>query len=222
MDLPATFVFDDEKRLVRVFRSEIDTQRVMNAMGRVPLTAEDYVGFGSSILNKENAEAMLKAFTRSVQMDSKNPRAHWRLGKGYMAVEKFEDAKKAFLKAVELSSEDAEIMTDLALAYLNLDDKVNYRKSLEQAVRRGKSERAHNEYGLALEELEQYALAAEHYTKAAQLNPSYYVALVNLRRLRAKQKDGAGVRVLTERLTKLGYKEPKQTPALQKNKPQSK
>ncbi|MEE2902902.1 MAG: ASPIC/UnbV domain-containing protein [Myxococcota bacterium] len=214
MDLPATFVFDDEERLIRVFRSEVDAQRIISAVGRVPLTAEDYLSFGLSIQSKEKAEIMLRALTRSAEIDKENPRAHWRLGKGFMAVEKFSEAKKAFLMASKLSTEDPEIIVDLALAKLNLDDKVGYRETLEEATKRGTSARAHNEYGQALEEQERLEDAAKEYNAAIKINPAFYLALVNLRRVKAKQKDGRGVRALTEQLTKLGYKEPKQKPGL--------
>ena len=214
MDLPATFVFDNEKRLIRVYRSEIDAQRIMSAVGRVPLTAEDYLSFGLSIQNKENADVMLRALSRSAEIDKNNPRASWRLGKGFMAVEKFSEAEKAFSKASKLSNEDPEIMVDLAIAKLKIGDKAGYRKTLERATKIGTSARAHNEYGQALEELDKLEDAAKEYNVAIKINPAFHLAFVNLRRVRAKQKDGMGVKVLTEQLTKLGYKEPKQKPGL--------
>jgi thiol-disulfide isomerase/thioredoxin len=205
MQLPATFIFDEEQRLIRSFRNEISAKRIFFAVGRMNPSAEDYRALGVTLNQPKQEQESIKALTRSAELAPKNGTAKWRLGYAFLRVKNYKLAVKALQEAHRVTPEDPEILVDLATAYGHVGRSKKMRRTLEKAVLVGGSARAHNEYGLALEKEDLLQEAAIQFKQSIDINASYYVALVNLRRIRAKQRNGPAVRSISERLIRLGH-----------------
>jgi thiol-disulfide isomerase/thioredoxin len=67
--LPSTFVFDREQLLLRLFRNEIDADRLSQVYRQSRIKAEDHRAFGVSALKEKNATFSVTSLRRAAELE---------------------------------------------------------------------------------------------------------------------------------------------------------
>jgi tetratricopeptide (TPR) repeat protein len=102
-----------------------------------PISAEEHLKQGRSYEQAGDWSAARKEYDRAVRQDPKNARAWMGLGNTERALRRTKPAWKSFGKARELAPGDAEMLNDLAKAFLDLGRLQDAASAADQAVALG-------------------------------------------------------------------------------------
>jgi Flp pilus assembly protein TadD len=179
-------------------------------------------------LDDQDTEAV-EAFQQAVKLDPELAEAHFRLGLGYEAVGKSEDAESQYKKAVETykkyleaNPEDPEAHYNLGQTYANLGNYSEAIREYRQATRlKSDDPDIFYDLGVAHTKLAQYDQAAAAFSKSLEIDPEYYraqdaldQAREGVKRIRAGKKHQEDLlkKQKEEELRKAGLTVPTPTP----------
>ena len=153
-------------------------------------------------LNDQDAEAVL-AFLEAVRLDPDLAEGHFRLGLGYEALGKREEAETEYKKAVaaykkyfEDHDDDAEAHYALGQTYANLGQYSEAIREYREATDlKDDDPDIFYDLGVAYTKLAQYDAAAKAFSKSLEIDPEYYraqdgldEAKAGIKRIRAGRK----------------------------------
>lgn len=160
------------------------TGQVSNNLAGDRARAQELLKQGKNLyLEDQDAQAVL-ALQEAVRLDPDLVEAHFRLGLGYEALGKREEAESEYRKAVEGykkyldgNDNDAEAHYELAQAYANLGQYSDAIREYREATKLKEDDPdIYYDLGVAHAKLAQYDAAAVAFSKSLEIDPDYYRA----------------------------------------------
>ncbi len=205
------------------------TAEVSNGLSGDQTQAKVLLDKGKQLYRDDQDTDAVAAFEQAVKLDPELAEAHFRLGLGYEALQKREEAESQYKKAVEAYKKYFESNPDDAEAHYNLGQTYSNLGQYSEAVReyrvatKLKDDDADIYYdlGMAHMKLAQYDAAAAAFSKALEIDPDYYraqdalnEAKEGIKRIRAGKKHQEDLlkRQKEEELKKAGLTVPTPTP----------
>ena len=139
---------------------------------------------GKELYRDDQDTDAVAAFEQAVKIDPDLAEAYFRLGLGYEALQKREQAESQYKKAVEAykkyldsNPDDAEAHYNLGQTYANLDQFSEAIREYRQATKlKADDPDIYFDLGIAHTKLAQYEPAAAAFSKALEIDPDYYRA----------------------------------------------
>lgn len=176
---------------------------VSNGLAGDRTRARELLEKGKELYRNDQDEEAVLAFEEAVKLDPELAPAHFRLGLGYEALGKNEEAESEYKKAVETfknylkdNGNDPEARYDLGQAYAGLGQYSEAIRQYREATRLKEDDPdIYYDLGVAHTKLAQYDAAAAAFSKALEIDPEYYRAQDSLdearegiKRIRAGRK----------------------------------
>ncbi len=174
ISLPATFVFDQNFELRRVFYREIREDDIAKSLALRDMGSEDYRGLAFGAFRQGQGDDALNALKEAVRADLENGANWWRLGVFFLGVQEWESALESLKKASTLAAEDPDVWMDLARAYGGLKQERKRLSTLRKAARLG-SGRAHYALGRHWRSKGEDKKAKNAFQKALRLDPAPFI-----------------------------------------------
>jgi tetratricopeptide (TPR) repeat protein len=160
------------------------TAEVSNGLSGDQTQAKVLLDKGKQLYRDDQDTDAVAAFEQAVKLDPDLAEAHFRLGLGYEALEKPEEAESQYKKAVEAykkyfesNPEDAEAHYNLGQAYSNLGQYSEAVREYRVATKlKNDDPDIYYDLGMAHTKLAQYDAAAAAFSKALEIDPDYYRA----------------------------------------------
>lgn len=160
------------------------TAEVSNGLSGDRTQAKALLDKGKQFYRDDQDTDAVTAFEQAVKMDPDLAEAHFRLGLGYEALQKREQAESQYKKAVEAykkyldaNPDDAEAHYNLGQTYANLDQFSEAIREYRQATKlKADDPDIYFDLGMAHTKLAQYEPAAAAFSKALEIDPDYYRA----------------------------------------------
>ena len=160
------------------------TAEVSNGLNGDRTQAKALLDKGKQLYRDDQDSEAVAAFQQAVKLDPDLAEAHFRLGLGYEALAKQEDAESQYKKAVEAykkhleaDPDDAEAHYNLGQTYANLGNYSEAIRSYRQATRlKTDDPDMYYDLGVAHTKLAQYDQAAAAFSKSLEIDPEYYRA----------------------------------------------
>ncbi len=121
-------------------------------------------------LNQEMLNAAIEQYTRVTALAPRDIEAWLMLGRLEKANQNSPDAEKAFKQALALDSENEDAMTGLAMVYGDLGDTAGASEMLKKVAQKNPNLRTLTTLAGTYEQMKEYALAAETYGRALEMN----------------------------------------------------
>jgi len=146
--------------------------------------ARELLKNGRELYRNDQDEEAVQAFQQAVKLDPDLAEAHFRLGLGYEALGKSEEAETEYKKAVEAyrkyleeNENDAEAHYNLGQTYANLAQYSEAIRQYREATKlKDDDADVYYDLGLAHTKLAQYDAAAVAFTKSLEIDPNNYRA----------------------------------------------
>jgi Flp pilus assembly protein TadD len=184
---------------------------------------------GKQLYRDDHDTEAVEAFQQAVKLDPELAEAHFRLGLGYEAVGKSEQAESEYKKAVETykkyfegNPDDSEGHYNLGQTYANLGNYSEAIREYRQATKlKTDDPDMFYDLGMAHTKLAQYDQAASAFSKSLEIDPEYYraqdaldEAREGVKRIRAGRKHQEDLlkKQKEEELKKAGLTVPTPTP----------
>jgi len=160
------------------------TAEVSNGLSGDRTQAKALLDKGKQLYRDDQDTDAVVAFEQAVKMDPDLAEAHFRLGLGYEALQKREQAESQYKKAVEAykkyldaNPDDAEAHYNLGQTYANLEQFSEAIREYRQATKlKADDPDMYFDLGIAHTKLAQYEPAAAAFSKALEIDPEYYRA----------------------------------------------
>lgn len=121
-------------------------------------------------LNQEMLNAAIEQYTRVTALAPRDIEAWLMLGRLEKANQNSPGAEKAFKQALALDSENEDAMTGLAMVYSDLGDTAGASEMLKKVAQKNPNLRTLTTLAGTYEQMKEYALAAETYGRALEMN----------------------------------------------------
>jgi len=184
---------------------------------------------GKQLYRDDQDTDAVAAFEQAVKLDPDLAEAHFRLGLGYEALEKREEAESQYKKAVEAYKKYFESNPDDSEAHYNLGQTYANLGNFSEAVREYRAATKlkdddpdmYYDLGTAYTKLAQYDQAAAAFSKSLEIDPDYYraqdaldEAREGIKRIKAGKKHAEDLlkKQKEEELKKAGLTVPTPTP----------
>ena len=171
---PGIFAVDESLGLLLASRG--DVQRALPllqvAVREQPGSDAAHANYGAALYQLHRNEAALAEFQQATRLNPKNASAQQSLGRIYMEIHKPAEAAKALVAARQLRPDDPDLTLDCVTALLaanRLDEAQRMLATIPDADRMA---RAQSLLGEADEKAGKFHDAAEHFARAAELDPS--------------------------------------------------
>jgi len=146
--------------------------------------ARELLKNGRELYRNDQDEEAVQAFQQAVKLDPDLAEAHFRLGLGYEALGKSEEAEAEYKRAVEAykkyleeNENDAEAHYNLGQTYANLAQYSEAIRQYREATKlKDDDADVYYDLGLAHTKLAQYDAAAVAFTKSLEIDPNNYRA----------------------------------------------
>lgn len=205
------------------------TAEVSNGLTGDRTQARALLEKGKELYREDQDTEAVAAFQEAVKLDPDLAEAHFRLGLGYEALGKREDAEAEYKKAVDgykkhldANDDDAEAHYNLGQTYANLGQYSDAIREYRQATKlKTDDPDMYYDLGVAHTKLAQYDAAAAAFSKSLEIDPDYYraedalnEAKEGVKRIRAGKKHQADLlkKQKAEELKKAGLTVPSPTP----------
>ena len=205
------------------------TAEVSNSLDGDRSKAKEFLEKGKQLYRDDQDTDAVAAFQQAVKLDPDLAEAHFRLGLGYEAVGKSQEAESEYKKAVETykkyfegNPDDAEAHYNLGQTYANLSNYSEAIREYRQATKlKTDDPDIYYDLGLAHTKLAQYDQAAAAFSKSLEIDPEYYraqdaleEAREGVKRIRAGKKHQEDLlkKQKEEELKKAGLTVPTPTP----------
>ncbi|HEY2962287.1 MAG TPA: tetratricopeptide repeat protein [Pyrinomonadaceae bacterium] len=157
---------------------------VSNGLGRDPRQARELLARGRELYRNDQDEEAVKVFQQAVKLDPDLAEAHFRLGLGYEALGKRDEAEAQYKKAVETykkyleqHDDDAEAHYNLGQTYAGLDQYSDAIREYREATKLKQDDAdVYYDLGVAHTKLAQYDAAAAAFSKSLEIDPENYRA----------------------------------------------
>lgn len=161
-----------------------DVTSESDGAGADPSQARAYLEKGRELYRNDEDSQAVEAFQQALKLDPNLAEAHFRLGLGYEALDKAEEAEAAYKNAVETyksylenNPEDAEAHYNLGQTYAALHLYSEAVKAYRQATRlKDDDSDVYYDLGMALARLAQYDEAVGAFSKSLEIDPENYRA----------------------------------------------
>ncbi len=154
MELPASFLIDEEGKVVRVYSGAVSATEIAADTAKIPKNAEsrmrlalpfdgryyreqlhhNYFTYGVAFLQYEYLDEALAAFKESTARDISNPAAYYNVGLIYLNKGEFDSAGSNLQRAVELDPSNADAWNNLGVVAGQREDYDGARKYFERAL----------------------------------------------------------------------------------------
>lgn len=121
-------------------------------------------------INQEMMNAAIEQYTRVTELAPRDVDAWLMLGRLEQANQNSPNSEKAFKKALELDPENEDAMTGLAMVFSGLGDTAGASAMLKRVAEKNPSLRTLTTLAGTYEQMKEYALAAETYGRALEMN----------------------------------------------------
>lgn len=202
---------------------------VSNGLSGDRTQAKALLDKGKQLYRDDQDTDAVAAFEQAVKLDPTLAEAHFRLGLGYEALNKREEAEAEYKKAVETykkhldaNPDDSEAHYNLGQTYANLSQFSDAIREYRQATRlKTDDPDIYYDLGVAHTKLAQYDAAASAFSKSLEIDPEYYraqdaldEAREGVKRIRAGKKHQEDLlkKQKEEELKKAGLSVPTPTP----------
>jgi tetratricopeptide (TPR) repeat protein len=146
--------------------------------------ARELLSKGRELYRDDQDEQAVQAFQQAVKLDPELAEAHFRLGLGYEALGKRDEAEAEYKKAVEnykkyleQHDDDAEAHYNLGQTYAGLDQYSDAIREYREATKLKQNDAdVYYDLGVAHTKLAQYDAAAAAFSKALEIDPENYRA----------------------------------------------
>lgn len=146
--------------------------------------ARELLAKGRELYRNDHDEEAVQAFQQAVKLDPELAEAHFRLGLGYKALGKQDEAEAEYKKAVETykkyleqHDDDAEAHYNLGQTYAGLDQYSDAIREYREATKLKQNDAdVYYDLGVAHTKLAQYDAAAAAFSKALEIDPDNYRA----------------------------------------------
>ena len=160
------------------------TAEVSNGLSGDQTQAKALLDKGKQLYRDDQDTDAVAAFEQAVKLDPNLAEAHFRLGLGYEALDKREEAESEYKKAVEAykkyfdsNPDDAEAHYNLGQTYANLGQYSEAIREYRQATKlKPDDPDIYFDLGTAHTKLAQYEPAAAAFSKSLEIDPEYYRA----------------------------------------------
>ena len=199
LDLPTSFLIDDQGNIVKVYQGPIDATKVEHDVRHIPQTA---------------AERIAKALPfPGVGETAGFRRNYLSYGSVYFQRGYFDQAEASFRLALNDNPSSAEALYGLGSVYLKQQKASEARESFERAIKLHASypdtlPNAWNNLGLLATREGQTAQAIAYFQEALQLSPDHLIALENLGNAYRQQKQWDAARRVLEHAVAVGPEDP--------------
>jgi Flp pilus assembly protein TadD len=205
------------------------TAEVSNGLSGDRTQAKALLEKGKQLYRDDQDTDAVAAFEQAVKLDPDLAEAHFRLGLGYEALDKSEEAESQYKKAVDAykkyfdsNPEDAEAHYNLGQTYANLGQYTEAVREYRLATKlKADDPDIYYDLGVAHTKLAQYDAAAAAFSKSLEIDPEYYraqdaldEAKEGIKRIRAGKKHQEQLlkKQKEEELKKAGGVPPSPTP----------
>ena len=199
LDLPTSFLIDEEGDIVKVYQGPVDPEQVQEDSARIPRT---------------DAERMARALPFPGATEATEFRRNY-LSYGSVFFQRgyYEQAGSFFQRALRDDPSSAEALYGLGSVYLKQDKIIEARESFERATRLNASypetlPNAWNNLGLLATREGRTAEAIPYFQQALRLSPDHLVALENLGNAFRQQKQWDEARKVLEHAVAVGPEAP--------------
>ena len=170
--------------------------------------ARELLEKGKELYRNDEDEQAVQAFHEALKLDSDLPEAHFRLGLGYEALGKHDEAEAEYKKAVETykkylgeHEDDSEAHYNLGQTYAGLGQYSEAIREYRVATKLKEDDPdIYYDLGMAYTKLAQYDAAAAAFSKSLEIDPEYHRAQDGLeeakegiKRIRAGRKHQEGL-----------------------------
>lgn len=157
---------------------------VSNGLSADRTQARELVAKGKELYRNDQDEQAVEAFKEAVKLDPEFAEAHFRLGLGYEALGKRDEAEGEYKKAVatykkylEEHEDDAEAHYNLGQTYAGLDQYSDAIREYREATKLKQDDAdVYYDLGVAHTKLAQYDAAAAAFSKSLEIDPDNYRA----------------------------------------------
>ena len=178
------FTFSCKRSGQQSTNNSAGTAEVSNGLSGDRTQAKALLDKGKQLYRDDQDTDAVVAFEQAVKMDPDLAEAHFRLGLGYEALQKREQAEAQYKKAVEAykkyldaNPDDAEAHYNLGQTYANLEQFSEAIREYRQATKlKSDDPDMYFDLGMAHTKLAQYEPAAAAFSKALEIDPDYYRA----------------------------------------------
>ena len=171
---PGIFAVDESLGLLLASRG--DVQRAIPllqaAVREQPGSDAAHANYGAALYQLHRSESALAEFQQATRLNPKNASAQQSLGRIYMEIHKPAEAAKALVAAKQLKPEDPDLTLDCVTALLAANRLDEAQRILATIPDAGQMARAQSLLGEADEKAGNFHDAAEHFARAAELDPS--------------------------------------------------
>ena len=171
---PGIFAVDESLGLLLASRGDFERALplLQAAVHERPDSDAAHANFGAALYQVHRNQAALAEFQQAVRLNPKNVSAQQSLGRIYMEGHKPADAAKALVAALQLKPDDADLKLDCITALIAADRLEEAERMLATVADADGSARAQSLLGEANEKAGKFHDAAEHFARAAELDPS--------------------------------------------------
>ncbi len=171
---PGIFAIDESLGLLLASRGDVTRALPLleAAVREQPTSDAAHANLGAALYQAQREQAALAEFQQAVRINPKNQGAQQSLGRIYMELHKPVEAAKALLAAQRLKPEDADLKLDCITALLAANRLSEAQQMLSTVVDADRSARAQSLMGEADEKAGKFHDAAQHFARAAELDPS--------------------------------------------------
>lgn len=160
------------------------TAQVSNGLTGDRTQARALLDQGKELYRDDQDSEAVAAFQQAVKLDPDLAEAHFRLGLGYEALGKQEDAEAEYKKAVDAykkhldaNDDDAEAHYNFGQTYANLGQYSDAIREYRQALKlKPDDPDIYYDLGVAHTKLAQYDAAAAAFSKSLEIDPDHYRA----------------------------------------------
>lgn len=178
------FIFGCKRSGQQSTNNSAGTAEVSNGLTRDRSQAKSLLEKGKQLYRDDQDTEAVAAFEQAVALDPDLAEGHFRLGLGYEALDKRDEAETEYKKAVETykkhldgNPDDAEAHYNLGQTYANLAQYSEAIREYRQATRlKTDDPDIYYDLGVAHTKLAQYEPASAAFSKALEIDPDYYRA----------------------------------------------